>query len=200
MCSSRKVACTTVFYTLVDAVQRYNQLPYYKVQQAGDRYGIEKFLRERHCLYPVSSLDDVARCSTRIAIVRDPVDRIVSVYRDRIVKKNRADLSWEQFIKDFDSIRRDNEDIHNHSHPQTDHLGMDSTLYSRIYDISEIHRFTQYVVCELCLSKTYRTHRRKRVHADVPMPQVTDRDRDFIGEYYKEDYAVYGDYFGKTNS
>ena len=192
-----------MFYTLVDSVQRYNKIPYYKVQQAGNRYGIEEYLDSRQVLHKVTNMDTVRSSHIRIAVVRDPIERFVSIYRDRIIKKpirSKLDISWEQFVDDFETIRRVNDDIRIHSLAQVDHLGSNSSLYTHIFNTGDFNSFARFVTCDICLAKTYRIHRKKRVHDTIEYPAITDTQIDSIRNYYKEDYAVYGDYFGNHHT
>ena len=72
---------------------------------------------------PLSSNEDILDCEIFFTIVRDPVERFVSAYTNRILYLNTAGikLSIEEFIKNYDYYSSDRKyrDIIHHTQPIT---------------------------------------------------------------------------------
>ena len=134
----------------------------------------------------------------RIAVVRDPVERLISCYRDRVLIKNRDKMrdkykSFSSFVDNLDIARQESEDLFKHSRPLVDILGPASN-YTKIIDMENIS--TEFVPII------------KQVSGNNNVPDIifnkntkaekvisTNKDIQKIKKYYKEDYEEYGSYF-----
>lgn len=96
----------------------------------------------------------------KICIKRDPVDRFISCYTDKIIREknisealNGSEVNYEYidyFLDNFDSILENHDKIHYsqrdtgvkylwyHFISQTSHYGSDINYYDHVFDISEI--------------------------------------------------------------
>ncbi len=89
-------------------------------------------------------------------LTRDPVKRVLSVYRNRVIFHKELDLSkvggakclevglkakptLRYFIEKLPEYQQAVPTIMHHSQPMVDFLGHDSTIYSKIYDISAMN-------------------------------------------------------------
>jgi len=134
----------------------------------------------------------------RIAVVRDPVERLISCYRDRVLIKNIDKIrdiykSVSSFVDNLDIARQESEDLFKHSRPLVDILGPASN-YTKIIDMENIS--TEFVPII------------KQVSGNNNVPDIifnkntkaekvisTNKDIQKIKKYYKEDYEEYGSYF-----
>lgn len=91
----------------------------------------------------------------RIAVIRDPIDRFVSAYTNRVLfheelsserlnipLANALNLApnpeFEQFVYDLEKYRLASPSIMHHTNPATYFLGHDLGYYHRVYNMSEI--------------------------------------------------------------
>jgi hypothetical protein len=123
----------------------------------------------------------------RIVIKRDPVKRFVSGYTNRVLfhNKMREKPTFDEFINNFNKFHKTYADIETHFKPQVRFFGLDKSIYTHIYDVSEMH-----LVKEL-LEDTY-----KRKFPDLRLqqggndskPTVTKEQQNWITEKYRVDY------------
>lgn len=149
----------------------------------------------------------------KIAIVRDPVERVISAWRNRVVHhkelegiKSAEKISkigippkptLPEFIINLEEYRKVNRSIAIHTDSLTEFLGESRSYYNLIFDISESQQI------ELFFSAL--TGERKK----LPRKQVggppADRDelpaalvRKLV-DLYERDYQVFGSAFGKQS-
>ena len=76
------------------------------------------------------------------AVVRDPIDRLLSAYRDRVYTKNMDEFencSWEWFCNNFKDLVLQGTDIGRHCRPQVDWLGRDANRYNTVFYTSDLN-------------------------------------------------------------
>lgn len=149
----------------------------------------------------------------KIAIVRDPVDKVVSAWRNRVVhhkelegmkaadKISKMGLpskpSLNEFITNLDEYRSVSKSISIHTDPLTDFLGLSNSYFNFIFDISESSQI------ELFFS-TLTGERTKLPRKQVGGPSV-DRSQlsaaliRKLENVYESDYQVFGGAFGKQS-
>jgi len=133
------------------------------------------------------------------AIVRDPVSRIVSCFKDRVMLKNnhnsRSEIqTWDNFIYNLEYFRNKYHEINLHSVPQCEKLGKNPSLYNNVYNTKEIGtRFIEDVsnIAEVTIP-TIRTKNSDAVTVEI---NVTDDQVKIIEDFYSDDYKYWGDYF-----
>ena len=82
-----------------------------------------------------------------VCIKRDPVDRFVSAFYDKVIKEGRIKVTLDDFLNNFDEVlnkstMKMNDGKTNfmrfHFEPQTYHFGTDRDSYHKVFDIREI--------------------------------------------------------------
>jgi hypothetical protein len=148
----------------------------------------------------------------RVAVVRDPLSRVVSGYFSKIVRQNcleepvtrlatrAAGLptrpSLEVLLDNLTRYKRVSRVIRAHFQPLSYYLGPEPSWFSRIYDISEVGALAE-DACErtgrrAALPHVGRTRRRDASGAVTPAV-IARVERDF-----REDVALYGAFFAPT--
>jgi len=148
---------------------------------------------------PARSPYKLTEVDYRYALVRDPVQRIVSCFKDRVMLKNRGNIksevdNWEDFITNLDYFREKYIDLKRHSLPQVVVLKKDPSFYDNVYLTQEIGtRFLNDVsdISE-CKIIPIQTKTSSQVKVSV---NVTKEHIDIIRDYYSDDYTYWGNYF-----
>lgn len=133
----------------------------------------------------------------KIAIVRDPVQRFYSLYKQRVLNKNLQDSkpNWEEFVNNFKNIVRPSQDLWGHSRPQYLTLGKDPSIYDYVFKTSEIDKFGKLVIKISDLDMDMpNIHYNKSLNFGKIMWITPDHTKK-IKEYYTTDYKYWGDYF-----
>jgi hypothetical protein len=145
---------------------------------------------------PYSSLDEL---DYKYALVRDPVQRVVSCFKDRVMLKNRNNIkkevnNWEDFINNLDYLREKYIDLKRHSLPQVVVLKKDPSFYDNIYLTQEIGTRFLDDVSKISECKIRPTQTKTTSQVNV-LVNVTKEHVDIIKDYYSDDYTYWGDYF-----
>jgi hypothetical protein len=133
----------------------------------------------------------------KVAIVRDPIERIKSCYNDRIVKKNRDNLrdrikSFTDFYNNFEDLYKNEYQIKLHSYPQVEELGVNPNYYDLIVNTKDINtKFKPEL--EKLLNVNIPETIQNRSHSDNI--EITNKEIEYFKDFYKEDYKYYGEYF-----
>jgi hypothetical protein len=142
---------------------------------------------------------ELAEMDYKYAIVRDPVNRIVSCFKDRVLLKNRNNIksevdNWEDFINNLDYFRNKYVDLKRHSLPQVNVIKKDPSFYDKIYLTQNIStKFLKDVsVIAQCEIPPIQTKTSRKVPQNFT---VTEEHINIIKDYYSDDYTYWGDYF-----
>lgn len=135
----------------------------------------------------------------KVAIVRDPISRILSCYADRVLIKNRKNVKenvtdWDYFINNLQKIQEEYKDIWHHSYPQVNRLGRDPSIYDKIFNTKNLNNEFPKFIGELYNTKIPSIHTKSSGSIKNKI-NLTDKHLELIKEFYKEDYKYYGDYF-----
>lgn len=134
----------------------------------------------------------------RIAVIRDPVDRLKSVYSDRVIKKNKNECrsvikDWNDFIVNLEQYRQNFPDIRQHCRPQIIYID-NIDQYNKVFNISEISTKLLDYIYEIGNVRLDPIHK-KSSNSEKRNIVVTDQHKKLIRKYYKEDYTLLKDYF-----
>lgn len=126
----------------------------------------------------------------RLVVKRDPVKRFVSGYSNRVLHHNKLggmkpDIS--EFIKRFDYFYSRYSDIETHFRPQVSFFGLDKSIFTHVFDVSEMH-----LVKEL-FEDTYKRSfpdLRLQQGGNTQKPDLTKEQEAWIQKKYEADYAT----------
>ena len=134
----------------------------------------------------------------KIAIVRDPVDRMYSVYKQRILSRNWENIkddvtSWDMYVKDFKRIRNQYKDISIHTIPQVTRHGTDPKKFDFVYNTNELaNSFIPKISVISGVNIPNNIH--MKLTKD-PKEKITKEHRELIQNYFADDYKYWGYYF-----
>ena len=136
-----------------------------------------------------------ANNEVRFCIVRDPVERFISSYFNRVIGTNGAnlDISFDEFVIDFDYYFWKYRDIEVHFKQQVYNYGYNPKLYTNIYNLKQMPDIKRMLenyagpLPDLHLNKTDNKLKQQLV--------LTDTIKNLIKKRYAIDYEVYGQYF-----
>lgn len=143
----------------------------------------------------------------RIAVVRDPVDRLLSAYSHRIGKRgslpltdaaSAAGVDPEPFLASFidrlEEYREHSPWLAHHTQPLVHFLGQDAAYFTALYPLAELNLLVSDLSTRLQRELTIGT-----VHTDGPKlnrTALTGAQIRRIEAFYAEDYEVFGNSFG----
>ena len=131
----------------------------------------------------------------RFCIVRDPIERFVSAFTNRILfhKKPNVEISISTFIENMDDLLEQkiyaNAKIHFRT--QTHYIGKDTGIYTHIFSINEINKLKNMleVHTNICLPDIHLQKSGKCVK-----PTLTNEEKCVIKKKYHLDYEIYEKY------
>ncbi len=155
------------------------------------------------------SLRNATREMHRVAVVRDPIARVLSCYSNRVVHHKGLDqieLTDEDkergltrnpplgnFIRNFSRYRVLAPSIAHHSRPLAYFLGGDPSYFHRIYDISELKQLAD-DFRQLTGGAPELRHLQTG-GPKIPASKLNEKQRNKIQNFFAQDYELYGDYF-----
>lgn len=199
-----KVACTSIKQMLYMAEHGRRFEPY------KGKNGKTMFIHDAYPAIPFDKIDHalIADCD-RIAVVRDPVLRVLSAYSNRVVFHRelsaekqgeilkKLDLAPDPdlatFVDRLDEYAAAFSGIHHHTRPQVDFLGYDPTYLSKIYRFSELEMLAEDV--------------RRRTGTEVQLPwlqkggpkipisALSRAQQDKLHDMFADDYVAFGHWF-----
>ncbi|MEM7241098.1 MAG: sulfotransferase family 2 domain-containing protein [Pseudomonadota bacterium] len=146
----------------------------------------------------------------RATFVRDPMSRIISTYRNRILhaeilkkqgvtdKKllnslpSRPDL--ETFVMNLESYQKAHKKVLHHTHPLSYFLGKKPSYFNRIYTMKQVAEFRD----EMKNRMKRPVPEVRRLYTEGPEFSVSDLNqkcRNHIETMFEEDYRIFGKYF-----
>jgi len=134
----------------------------------------------------------------RASVIRDPINRMTSIYTDRVCRKNRENClqditSWNVFVKQFPKWQKKYKDILVHSLLQSEML-LDIQEYERIFTTKQLGNDVRIWLGNLTNTKIP-PHRGKDGRGASESIIVTPEQEKLIKEYFAKDYQIFGDYF-----
>lgn len=133
----------------------------------------------------------------KIVVIRDPIARLISVYSDRVLKKNRNGSrntikDWNDFIVNLEKYRSMFPDINQHSRPQKFYIG-ELDYYDKIFFTRDLKDKIPDYIFQVSGVKVNPLHK-KSSNSESKNIVVTDKQKDLIKKYYKEDYELLKNY------
>ena len=146
----------------------------------------------------------------RICIVRDPVDRIISCYHNRVLRYgalsedslSEANISapanpdLNQFIQNLSQYKSIG-DIQHHTLPLIHFLGSESDFYDEIFNLRTLEQAERSIKrhfgqSKIALPHLQRTEQVIKKHSSAKPSTLSTR---IIQNLYEEDYKAYAKYF-----
>ncbi len=140
-------------------------------------------------------------------MVRDPIKRAVSGYRNRILHQHdlektpiaefeKADLSRDpdmnSFFCNLEAYSKLNDDVFHHFSPHCYFLGNKPERFAHIFKLSEMEKFTQLVAdAGVALQIPHEQTGGPKVSVD----DLSADARAALERFYAKDYRIWGDYF-----
>ena len=196
-----KVACTSIKTALFEVENgfafrnfRTNGLDRY-IHNAYPTRGIEAYMT-----LPIGN-------HVKLALVRDPIDRIISCYNNRVKEfgelstKNLgtvalnagvpADPGPEVFIKYLDEYCKYSESIRHHTDSMTLFLGKDKSFFTEIFSFSDIEKFAE--TCTKIVGHTVTLPKLQVGRPGICKNDLTPESLRSLRARYQEDYDLFGD-------
>lgn len=135
-------------------------------------------------------------CQHSICIKRDPVDRFVSCFQDKIIKEGGFGLSITEFIDQFEAIIASDQTILDvyamsklafHFQPQTYHFGPDPEYYDRVFSVDEINTGLKQYLEDKWQIELPSLHARNSGNQSLSL-ELSAADQQRIREIYHVDY------------
>lgn len=199
-----KVACTTI-KTFFFEVENNNQRTF-------EGFLVNEQWVSIHSFYASKRFDEWDHAAVadylKLAVVRDPVDRFLSAYRNRVMFHNELDKlrltpedvqsgvvarpDLDQYIAHFHRYRELARPIGSHTLPLVEHLGGDAAYFDHVFNIRDLASFVEVVRSRAPFAPDmghYQTGG-PEIKPDV----LSAAQRKFIMDLYAEDYRVFGKY------
>ena len=122
------------------------------------------------------------------AVVRDPIDRLLSAYRDRVYTKNMDEFencSWEWFCNNFKDLVLQGTDVGRHCRPQVDWLGRDANRYHTVFNTQDLNTKFKTIIEDITGVPIPDLFENVSDHFDIA---ITNEQKKFFADYYARDY------------
>lgn len=194
-CGSRTILGWAV---LIENPNLYLENPdWFKESRVGE-YGE---MRSLFKVFPNTSQDfksgnvTIANSEFRFCVVRNPVDRFLSGYVNRVLfHKNLCgyEMPIGEFIENFDVIKKINANIETHFRPQVKFYGKNPNIFHKIYKMNEFGLIKKEleIANNIVLPNIH-----LQQNGEIKKPILTENQINWIKDKYSEDYEVYGEYF-----
>lgn len=151
------------------------------------------------------------RNCTRFTIVRDPIERLISAYADRVADRDdirRSAISvflckllglnphpsLDEFARNLHKYYLINDRIYRHVIPQIRYIGKDPQFFDRIFSIRQMDKVLEYlsgITGKELLVVKHKNASISRFSVNDLSPEAMEKLRQF----YRKDYEIYGSYF-----
>lgn len=123
-----------------------------------------------------------------IGVVRDPIERIKSIYFDRVLTKNKdqlKNLTFEYFFNNFNSLIKNNSDVGRHARKQCSWLSDDVNFYDQIITTNQINDILRPIIEKKIGFEIPSLIKNQSVKSNLI---VSEEQSNFFQNYYSEDY------------
>ena len=148
--------------------------------------GIIDYQNKIHSRFPTRLFMEV-EADIKFCIVRDPVDRFLSAYLNRIVHYGDVPfVEFDDFVDNFyEKYYRFDNNIHHHFRPQVDFIGHSSSYYNKIFFFNEMSSVPEFL-SEIMGKSIESEHEQRTKGGEKPIP--TKSQIDSIKSFYQDDY------------
>jgi hypothetical protein len=172
-----------------------NILAYHLTNQSVSKTKCRRTLSRAQCLINPGQLEEQfyikwanPKPDYVFAVVRDPIQRLLSAYRDRVYTKNIDQFdnpTWEWFCNNFKDIVFANTDVGRHCRPQTEWFGKNVSLYDQVFYTKDINTKLKPIVENITGISIPDLYSNASQHVEL---NISDQQVNFFKNYYKWDY------------
>lgn len=148
---------------------------------------------------PFERVPEILKSGRAFCVVRDPINRFVSAYRNRILHWRDVEQAPElaglpiappinEFVERMPEYLS-NEHIRHHFVPMTEFYGHDADFFDRIFHIDEINDIPAYLGVRLKI-RVEQTGGPRMSRADLSSDSIRT-----LTDFYAEDYTTFGRFF-----
>lgn len=209
-----KVACTSLKHVIFKIN---NEIDYKEVNFANKKKatGADRPRRNRcqiHSIYRTETFSleayEALGDYRKIAVVRDPMTRIISAYSNRVLSKavlkkprTRRQLeeaglplqpSLDEFVSDITAYRNASSAIRSHTRPFRSFLGDDLGRFDRIFRLSDMPELEAFLSREVGQEVTVPQEQASEIIFTVD--DLSDESFELLREFCKVDYQLLADY------
>lgn len=144
----------------------------------------------------------------KVVIIRDPIGRFVSAYRNRVLDLNDLQPYQQQlqkqglpvkpdinfFIENLDSYRRISKSIKHHTDPQTFFTGVDMNLFDIVCDIKAPQAILDLI---RSANSTIEFKREKSGGTKVSVTSISSENLKLLETFYRQDIDILAPYLFK---
>lgn len=131
----------------------------------------------------------------RFCVVRDPIDRFISAYSDRVLRYRREEFGAFPTISHLIANLFHLEDfpvLAHHIRPMCSFYGRELDQYTRIFSFNNLEGVKKYLEEGLQVSlPTIRLQSCEKINK----PTISSTEREMLEGYYAEDLDIYSDFF-----
>lgn len=131
--------------------------------------------------------------TTRFCIVRDPVERFISCYTNRVLfhKALGGEKTIGDLIDDFDNICAANSALKAHFKPQCFFYGDNPSMFTHVFKMSELSKVKD-LLQEAAKINLPDLHLQQNGSYEKPI--LSAAQIDWVKEHYKDDYTIFADW------
>lgn len=172
--------------------------------------GVAKYIHDLYVSFPFAKAKVMDRpANFRFTVVRDPIDRFLSAYSNRVLQYNElsearlrfggADASLAPrpdlgtFVVNLEQYRAADASVKHHTEPLTYFLGTDPEYFNRIYALKELDELVKWLEDRTGMALVLgheQKGERKLGRSDLSAAEI-----ERLQEFYAADYRHYGRFF-----
>lgn len=159
-----------------------------------------RILKKKNHLYHIGNTLDIELSFAKendisidylYAVVRDPLDRFISAYKDRILKKDTdgfGDKSLSFAIENLPTLISSETDFGLHARPQSHWLGNSIAIYDKVFDTRDLNKTFKPLVEKA--ANVSIPQMRENVSDDAINIELTPEQKKYLQTFYSSDYAL----------
>lgn len=159
---------------------------------------VRKVMDNHNRLIYVGDTDDIVfakenniKIDFTFGVVREPISRFKSCYRDRVVKKNKDKLknnSVDFVVNNLQQLIDSGTDFGMHARPQVDWLGKNYEIYDSIIKTKQINLKLKPLISKELGINIPDIRSNKSGHSEI---YLNRKNISILKEFYKEDYKLF---------